>query len=125
MQRSTGQKHRLAKDHVEKAFRVAQRNKRLMLRLDYEPFEVLRDIIKEEISPFIGGPPQLLKLYEYMNCIPYGIYWPDVSSNQITLFGRQLLDYEKTRYIVMDPNTLTTYELKGELTARCYTRLAK
>lgn len=125
VQRSTGQKHRLAKDHVEKVFRATQRNKRLILPLDYEPFEVLRDIIKEEVSPFIGGPPQLLKIYEHMNCIPYGIYWPDVSSNQITLFGRQLLDYEKTRYIVMDPNTLTTYELKGKLTARRHTSLAK
>lgn len=125
MQRATGERHLLAKEHVRRAFRVAHHNKGFVFSLDYEPFEILRDIIKEEISPYIGGPPQLLKIYEHMNCVPYGVYWPDVTSDQISLFGRRLLDYEKTRYIVIDPNTLTTYEFKGKLTPRRYARLAR
>jgi hypothetical protein len=41
---------------------------------DMEPFEVLRDIIRTGKYPSIGGPPQLAKVYEHMNSLPFALY---------------------------------------------------
>lgn len=88
------------------------------LNLDYEPFEVLRDIIVNGKFSSIGGPPQLVKVYEHMNCLPYGVYWPSRKSRQVTVLGRKLLPYEKTGYIVLDPHSLNTYEIRGKFLRR-------
>lgn len=118
--RRSGKNYRQSRKAQQKAYWQIRNLKPLLnkTRLDFEPFEVLRDIIKQEICEHIGGPPQLVKIYEYMNCIPYAIYWPNAASGQVTLFGRNLLSYEKTRYIVLDPETLITYEPKRELVPR-------
>ncbi len=34
---------------------------------DMEPFEVLRDMLRENVSPHIGGAPQLMKVYPSSN----------------------------------------------------------
>lgn len=74
-----------------------------------EPFEVLRDILRESKSEdSVGGPPQLIKVYQHMNCRPIGIYWPDKASQKVSLVGRPLLDYENTDYWILDPDTLET-----------------
>lgn len=76
---------------------------------DMEPFEVLRDMLRSGEYPLIGGPPQLLKIQEHMNCTPYSIYWPNRPSNQRTFMGRPLLDYETSDAMALDPDTLELY----------------
>jgi hypothetical protein len=73
--------------------------------LDMEPFEVLRDMLREEASPFVGGPPQLLKVYPHMNAQPFGIRWP-AKSNRIAVLGRVLARGEKAHIPVLNPDTL-------------------
>jgi hypothetical protein len=72
--------------------------------LNMEPIEVLRDIIRSEALPSVGGPPQMVKLYEHMNAIPFGIYWPNLASGRVTVLGRDLMSYEATSWGVIDPD---------------------
>lgn len=90
---------------------LAERNRLIEGGFDMEPFEVLRDIIRENVSPLIGGPPQLVKVYQHMNCVPHGVYWPDKNSGTITVLGRPLLDYETTILPVLDPDTMKVSKL--------------
>lgn len=80
--------------------------------MDMEPFEVLRDKIREKSNEAIGGPPQLLKIYKHMNTMPYGIFWPDGDSKQVTYLGRPILDYEMVPFPILDPDTFETITLK-------------
>jgi len=73
---------------------------------DMEPFEVLRDMIRDGQHPHIGGPPQMVKIYRHMNVKPYAIYWPNREAGSLSLLGRPLLDYEVTQGLVLDPDTL-------------------
>jgi hypothetical protein len=76
---------------------------------DMEPFEVLRDMLRESTpSSSIGGPPQVVKVYQHMNSRPFGVYWPNKESQQITVLGRPLLGYETPRWWVLNPDTLET-----------------
>ncbi len=77
---------------------------------DYEPFEVLRDMIRLKIDPSIGGPPAILKVYKHSNTMPYSVMWPDAATGKATIFGRPLLDYETTSYLRFDPDTLKTID---------------
>jgi hypothetical protein len=72
--------------------------------LDMEPFEVLRDIIRSGKYPSVGGPVQLVKIYEHSNVAPIGVYWPDRASGTIALLGRPLMVHETTRWGVIDPD---------------------
>lgn len=81
------------------------------LHLDMEPFEALcRMLKKASKSDTIGGAPQMIKAYQYMNSCPVGVYWPekvDDFSNR-TLLGRKMFNYEDTSYWFIDPDTLFT-----------------
>ena len=81
------------------------------LHLDMEPFEALCRMLKRASkADTIGGAPQMIKTYQYMNSCPVGVYWPqktDVFSNR-TLLGRKMFDYEDTAYWFIDPDTLLT-----------------
>lgn len=72
--------------------------------LDMEPFEILRDIIRENRFASVGGPIQLVKIYEHANAIPIGVYWPTKHQGTVCILGRPLMDYEKTPWGVMDPD---------------------
>jgi hypothetical protein len=76
---------------------------------DMEPFEVLRDMIRERVDPTIGGPPQVVKVYRHLNATPYGVYWPRRKAGKVTLFGRPLLKYERIRSLVLDPDDLQAH----------------
>jgi len=80
--------------------------------LDMEPFEVLRDMLRTDDYPLIGGAPQILKVYKHLNTRPYAVFWPDKKSNEVSLLGRPLLDYETIEYLVLDPDTLITEEMQ-------------
>lgn len=78
--------------------------------LNMEPLEVLVGMIRDGSSVAIGGPPQIAKVYRYMNSMPYNVYWPSRESGKITFYGRPLLHYERNNHFVLDPDTLETVE---------------
>jgi hypothetical protein len=95
------------------AINEAKRNLAALLRqrdiltsssFNMEPFEVLRDIIRNEGHPSVGGPIQVCKIYEHSNAVPVGIYWPTKQAGTISLFGRPLMEYEKSPWGVIDPD---------------------
>jgi len=73
--------------------------------LDMEPFEILRDTIRSTEFTSVGGPPQIVKIYEHANAVPVGVYWPTKESNQVCVLGRPLLGYEKFRDGIIDPDS--------------------
>jgi len=75
-----------------------------------EPLEVLRDMIRDGGYPSIGGPPQMVKVYRYMHCKEFGIYWPNRQTGTRTVLGRPLLDFETANCQVLDPDALDTHQ---------------
>jgi hypothetical protein len=77
--------------------------------LDWEPFEVIRDMLRDNgKSETIGGSPQVVKVYQYMQTAPFGVYWPNKANGKVCLQGRQCLGYERIDRWVLDPDTLHT-----------------
>jgi hypothetical protein len=77
------------------------------LKLDWEPFEVVRDMLRDpKRSETIGGAPQLVKVYQYMDAAVQGVYWPSRGTGRIHLQGRPCLDYGRIEQFVFDPDTL-------------------
>jgi len=71
-----------------------------------EPFEVLRDCLRETgPTDSIGGSPQLVAVAQHMNSRQTAIYWPDKESGRVFLGGRPIFDYEKIDSWIMDPDT--------------------
>lgn len=76
--------------------------------LDFEPLEALASILKKvDNDASIGGAPQLVKVYQYMQTVSVPIMW-ECSANtpQITLLGRPVLGYERIDNWVLNPFTL-------------------
>lgn len=73
---------------------------------DMEPFEILRDIIREKSHPAIGGPPQVVKIYRHLNTVPIAVRWPNATEGGLSFLGRPLLPYERTLHPVLDPDSL-------------------
>ena len=73
---------------------------------DMEPLEILRDMLREKKHNAIGGAPQIIKVHKRLNCSSYGVFWPNKESQQISVLGRPLLDYEKTDYSILDVDTM-------------------
>jgi hypothetical protein len=95
--------------HARLAEKLKNKGKLTRGSFDMEPFEVLRDMIRTREYPTLGGAPQVLKIYEHMNSLPYAVFWPDRQSGHVTLLGRPLLDYEITERLILDPDTLETF----------------
>lgn len=75
--------------------------------LDWEPFEVVRDMLRDpNHSETIGGAPQVVKVYQYMQTVPLGVYWPDKKTGNVYLQGRPCLGYERTEMWIIDPDSL-------------------
>jgi hypothetical protein len=107
----------LAGDYIEEAKKrlvelLRMRGKLTTQGFDMEPLEVLRDMIRDGNHPLIGGAPQVLKIYEFMNTQPFALFWPNRQSGKITLLGRPLLAYEITSRLVLDPDTLQTHRFQ-------------
>lgn len=73
--------------------------------LNLEPFEVLCEMIKEKVSPYVGGAPQFVKVYQHMNVQPFGVRWID-SDGRVAILGRLLSKKEKLDVPILDPETL-------------------
>ena len=73
------------------------------VNFDYEPIEALHLLLKRASTldklPFIGGAPQMLKVYRHGNDLPIGIR---TDAEHHFLFGRRLFDWEKTGYPILD-----------------------
>lgn len=81
-------------------------------RLDMEPFEVVRDMLRSpDHSETIGGSPQVLKVYQYHKSAPLGVFWPDRKSGVPHIQGRACLGYERTDRWILDPDTLVSQNL--------------
>jgi hypothetical protein len=82
-------------------------------KLDWEPFEVLCNMLKDEKkSHTIGGAPQILKIYQHMNATPLAVYWTQKDERQIYLNGRPVLGYENIDNWIIDPETLRSSHLR-------------
>jgi hypothetical protein len=90
-------------------------NKPTPNKIDYEPFEVVRDMLRNPRHPeTIGGAPQIVKVYQYLNSAPLGVYWPDKKSARIHLQGRPCLGYERIDRWIIDPDTLRSEQISGK-----------
>lgn len=92
--------------------RMEQKGKKQGDFFDMEPFEVLRDIIRNDDDWAIGGTPQLVKIYKHLNTMAYGIFWPNKESQQITIMGRPIMKYESFRNPIIDPDSLEKSYMK-------------
>ncbi len=82
---------------------LRQKGKMAIGSFDMEQFEVLRDIIRSKNFPRVGGPIQMVKIYEHANAVPVGVLWPD-RGGSVSLLGRPLMAYEKIAWGVIDPD---------------------
>lgn len=72
-----------------------------------EPFEVVRDMLRDcSHSPSIGGPPQVVKVFQYLRTASFAVYWPNKVKGTPFLHGRPILEYESLDKHVIDPDTL-------------------
>jgi hypothetical protein len=74
--------------------------------LDMEPFEVLRDIIREQKVDDVGGPPQLIKLYRNATSKAFAVKWALPHQRDLTVLGRPLFKGEKTKLPTVDPDNI-------------------
>lgn len=72
-------------------------------QIDMEPFEVLADIIRDPDFPFIGGAPQLGKVYSSSNTQLFQVLWSRREADAPHVTGRPLLPGERSVLPTYDP----------------------
>jgi hypothetical protein len=77
-------------------------------RFNMEPFECIRDLLRNSsVGDSIGGAPQAVKIYQYLNSADVGFFWPQLDGGRLFLSGRPLLDYERAEIrSVIDPDSI-------------------
>lgn len=77
-------------------------------RFNMEPFECIRDLLRScTPSDSIGGAPQAVKIYQYLNSCDVGFFWPKIDDGRLFLSGRPLLDYERADIrSIIDPDSV-------------------
>lgn len=96
-------------------------------RFDLEPFEAIRDLLIESTSnDSIGGAPQIVKVYQFMNSADVGVFWPSVANGRLYVSGRPLLEHEQASLkSVLDPDWLSsTWSTGNTAQARLQVNLA-
>jgi hypothetical protein len=74
-------------------------------RIDMQPFEVLREMLRNpKRSHTIGGAPQIVKVYQYSQAVSFAVYWPNKQSGKRFLQGRPCLGYENLDTKIFDPD---------------------
>ncbi|UGS36761.1 hypothetical protein DSM104329_03171 [Capillimicrobium parvum] len=81
----------LARNRLFELLRAPGRERVQADGLDMEPFEVLRDVIREARFDSVGGPPQVAKVYRHLNTQFFAVEWQNVA----TIAGRPALSYEQ------------------------------
>jgi hypothetical protein len=74
--------------------------------IDMEPFEVLRDLVREGNHPGVGGIPQIAKVYEHMNTRFFATLWENDREVKPHVFGRPVLRLESCSWSAFDPDSL-------------------
>jgi hypothetical protein len=74
------------------------------IHLDWEPFDVLRDMIRSQEYRTVGGPIQLVAVKQRLATMSFAVMWPRRSGGKLTLLGRELLEYERTQRLAFDPD---------------------
>lgn len=101
-----GDQSPLAKQLLFERLDEEHKRSRKPVRLDLQPLMVVRDMLRNYPHlETIGGAPQVVKVYQYMNTAPLGVYWPNKASGQVTLLGRLCLGYERIDRWILDPDT--------------------
>lgn len=77
-------------------------------RFNMEPFECIRDLLRNSSAgDSIGGAPQAVKIYQYLNSTDVGFFWPRLEGGRLFLSGRPLLNYERAEIrSVIDPDSI-------------------
>jgi hypothetical protein len=82
-------------------------------KFNWEPLEVVRDMLRDpKHSETIGGAPQVVKVYQYMDSAPLAIYWPNKKAGSIHLNGRPILGYERIDNFVLDPDSFYSGQME-------------
>ena len=77
---------------------------------EFEPFKVLRDMLRDAgPQDTIGGAPQLIRIAEHMNTKTIGVKWQHGAESYTTIMGRRVFDYENTDNVTIDPDTFQYY----------------
>lgn len=83
--------------------------------VDMQPLDVLMEYINNPQIRYIGGYPQMVKIYPFMNVLPFGFI---DGENNISYMGRLLTDYETFPYPIINIDTkeqLYMKEIRREL----------
>jgi hypothetical protein len=98
------------KDAVVEARRRTQQLLRVRgrdsLTIDMEPFEVLRDIIREGRYAYVGGAPQVAKVYEHLNTQFFATVWSHNGKRIPHIFGRPVVGMETCSWPLFEPDAL-------------------
>ena len=70
--------------------------------VDMQPLDVLMEYINDPLISSIDGNPQMVKIYPFMNVLPFGFIDKEKS---ITYMGRPLTDYETIPYPIINIET--------------------
>lgn len=107
----------------EPAVREARKRTEILLNsrsrdvesMDMEPFEVLRDVVREEKHAGVGGVSQIAKVYQHMNAAFFATLW-EVGGDLVPhVFGRPVLPLESCSWSAFDPDSL---EFRAKVPAR-------
>lgn len=85
------------------------RMKNIDTPLNFEPASVIHEFATKKLNAAIGGPIQIVKAYQHMNCMQYNVMWESKGKSHVTLYGRKLLPYEKNGYLTIDPSTMEIF----------------
>ena len=83
--------------------------------IDMQPFDILMEYINNPAIRSIGGNPQMVKIYPFMNVLPFGFI---DNKNNISYMGRPLTDYETFPFPIIKIETkeqIYMKEIKPEL----------
>jgi len=83
-------------------------------KINMQPFETVRDMLRDpKRSHTIGGSPQLVKVYQFMQAVPFAVFWPDRGTGRPFLQGRPCLGYERLDTRIIDPDRPTLKPSSG------------
>jgi hypothetical protein len=115
-----GDQSRAAERIVIKRLNEKLRSDPKLSRLHMEPLEAIRDLLRNRDlrnppdKDSIGGPPQMMKVFQYSQTASFAFMWPD-SDGAIRPFlnGRPCLDYENLDIVCLDPDTFDAVYMGG------------
>jgi hypothetical protein len=90
---------------VSETNRLLRRRGRTTAEINYEPLEVLSEIIRDPSYKSIGGAPQVGKAYKFLRTQLFQVKWPQARFPQTVchIAGRPLLPTEQCSWPIFDP----------------------